>query len=488
MKEKKYKILHVLVLFIISTLIAASFYMLNDLSSTNFEEILFTAFSNVGNSDFSTVLPALKICVPIIIFLTIIFYVVFYGIGKNKSKIGSFPFLHLAKHKKIYTLVLLILALLLLFHSIHVFEYIKYSNTTSNFIEENYVDPKTSTVSFNNKQNLIIIFVESLENTLFTKDHGGMWQYEVIPELYKLQNNTDAISFEPSKGLKMIHGSACTSASVVSNNTGLPFKVLPSPNAYKSNFMAGSYSLGDLLEHNGYHNEVISSANTTFGNLNQFYKKHGNYEIVDIDTLANYGLTIAKEDKGNWGFNDNYLFAIAKERLYQISQKNKPFNLQLLTVDTHFFDGFVSDYSEKKFSKQYENAYATESRLVNDFINWIKEQPFYENTTIVIVGDHLVMQSNFINDKMFENRSVYCCIINSQNKNQISEDRVFTSLDMYPTIVSAIGGQIQGESLGLGVNLFSNKKTLAEEYGLDYLDKELQKKSEFYNKEILNIK
>lgn len=488
MKEKNFKVLHILILIIISTIFAVSIYMLNDLSSTNFEEIVFSLFSNVGYSDFKTIIPGLKMCVPIIIFLTTIFYVLFYDITKNKSKIKNYPIKHLMKHKKLYTLILLVLALFMLCHSVHFFSYIINQNTSSSFIGDNYVDPKETTVSFSEKRNLIFIFVESLENTLFTKDQGGMWEYEVIPELYNLQTDSDAISFEPTKGLKMLQGSSWTSASVVANNLGVPFKIIPTKSAYTKEIMSGSYSLGNLLKSNGYYNEVISSANTTFGNLNQFYNKNGNYEIIDIDTLKNYGLTMSEKDKGNWGFNDNYLFKIAKERLNDISKKNEPFNLQLLTVDTHFFDGFVSDYSETKFESQYENSYATESKLINEFVSWVKEQPFYDNTTIVIMGDHLAMQSNFINDTMFNNRSVYFCLINPYNKTKISSNRIFTALDTYPTIISAIGGKIEGEKLGLGVNLFSGEKTLAEEYGLEKLDKELQKKSDFYNRKILNIK
>ena len=64
--------------------------------------------------------------------------------------------------------------------------------------------------------------------------------------------------------------------------------------------------------------------------------------------------------------------------------------------------------------------------------------------------------------------------------------RTFTALDTYPTIVSAIGGKIEGNKLGLGVNLFSDEKTLAEKHKFKYLDKELQKKSDFYNKVILD--
>lgn len=45
--------------------------------------------------------------------------------------------------------------------------------------------------------------------------------------------------------------------------------------------------------------------------------------------------------------------------------------------------------------------------------------------------------------------------------------------------------EIEGERLGLGVNLFSDEQTLAERYGYDYMFDELSKMSTFYNKELL---
>ena len=41
---------------------------------------------------------------------------------------------------------------------------------------------------------------------------------------------------------------------------------------------------------------------------------------------------------------------------------------------------------------------ACSSKRVTDFVNWIQEQDFYENTTIVISGDHPTMDSDFCED------------------------------------------------------------------------------------------
>jgi phosphoglycerol transferase len=64
-----------------------------------------------------------------------------------------------------------------------------------------------------------------------------------------------------------------TTGSVVSNTTGLPFKIPIDGNEYHSdNFMNGSYALGDMLKKHGYYNELISSAHTSFGGFNEYFR------------------------------------------------------------------------------------------------------------------------------------------------------------------------------------------------------------------------
>ena len=54
------------------------------------------------------------------------------------------------------------------------------------------------------------------------------------------------------------------------------------------------------------------------------------------------------------------------------------------------------------------------SKQVTEFVSWIQQQDFYENTTIVISGDHLTMDSDFCeNIDPDYTRTVYNVIINS---------------------------------------------------------------------------
>ena len=108
-------------------------------------------------------------------------------------------------------------------------------------------------------------------------------------------------------------------------------------------------------------------------------------------------------------------------------------------------------------------------------------------SSIVIVGDHLGMQTEFYTEKTKNEyyRTIYNVVINPAIEKNNNINRIFTAMDMYPTMLASIGAKIEGEKIGLGTNLYSGIPTLAEEYGISYLNEELVKNSRFYNEKIL---
>ena len=80
-------------------------------------------------------------------------------------------------------------------------------------------------------------------------------------------------------------------------------------------------------------------------------------------------------------------------------------------------------------------------------------------------------------------RQVYNCIINPavENPKMFEKNRIFTTLDMFPTTLAAMGVTFEGERLGLGTNLFSGVPTLAEEMGLETLTEQVSRHSNYYN-------
>ena len=121
-------------------------------------------------------------------------------------------------------------------------------------------------------------------------------------------------------------------------------------------------------------------------------------------------------------------------------------------------------------------------RQIAEFIAWCKQQPFYEDTVIIISGDHPRMDKVLVeNEPDFLERTIYNCFINAQVEGSINmKNRDFTSMDMFPTILASLGYQIEGNRLGLGTNLFSQRETLAEEMGVLELQKQLNMQSDYY--------
>lgn len=356
--------------------------------------------------------------------------------------------------------------------------------------EEYYVDPSTTNIVFpNKKRNIIHIYLESIESSFVSQQSGGISEKSYIPELENLAlnhlnfSNTDKIG-----GSQTIIGTQWTIGSMVAQDAGIPLTLPIEGNSYTSTsaFLPGAYTIGEVLEKENYQQVFLSGSKASFGGTVNFYR-HGNYIVKDYDYMIKNKF-LPEDYYKFWGYEDSKLFEFAKKELIELSLSNQPFNLEMITMDAHMPYGYICDQCPNISDDQYENVLACQSKQVNDFIEWCKTQDFYENTTIVITGDH-----NSMAQKFFDNldntylRTPYNVIINSAVETSNTFNRQFSAMDFYPTILASMGVKIEGERLGLGTNLFSSTPTLLEEIGWG-LNNEVQKTSDFYNKEIIGIK
>lgn len=369
-------------------------------------------------------------------------------------------------------------------------QYIANQKNKSTFIEEQYIKPEETNIEFpEEKRNLIYIYLESMETTFFSKKDGGLSDGDLIPEISKLAKEN--LNFSDSKyigGAHTLYGTTWTVAAMTAQSTGLPLKIGVEDNSLDkySVFLEGAHSIGEILETNGYHNFLLLGSDATFGGRKNLFTQHGNYEIWDFENAMEEKKI---SEKVWWGYSDDNLFGFAKEKILNLSKQEQPFNFTMLTVDTHFPDGYQCKDCPNKWDEQYKNVISCSSKKVGKFIKWIQKQEFYENTTIVICGDHLTMQSKFFELKEgqeYEKKVVNVIInpaIQAENTN-----RIYSTFDMYPTTLAALGAKIEGNKLALGTNLFSEEQTLIEKYGLEYVNNELMRTSQFYDDEILIIK
>ena len=455
------------------------------------DEIIFHLKVPLDGTNSDVVLDGINACVPLAVL--VLFLSIFLIIGLRN------------KHGKCMIALFLVAVIACgsagraayeVYDELDVKEYQVSQKKESHFIEQNYVDPRTTKITFpEQKRNLIYIYLESMESTYASKEDGGGMDFNCIPELTTLaEENTNFSNSDKLGGGYPAYGGTWTMAGIFSQTSGIPIKNSEQTDdvnatlAEQSSFSSQARNLEDILADEGYNQCFMIGSDATFGGRRAYFESHGKgkTEICDYNTAKENG-QIPEDYYVWWGYEDQKLFANAQEKLTELSSKDEPFNFTMLTVDTHFEDGYVCEQCQNEFEdNQYANVMACSSRQVDAFVKWIQQQPFYENTTIVIIGDHLTMDSDFCNDVSDDyERSVYNVFINLPEGLDTSfektHNREFATLDMFPTTLAAMGVKIEGDRLALGVNLFSDEQTLTEQYGRKGLDKELMKKSKFYD-------
>lgn len=367
-------------------------------------------------------------------------------------------------------------------------DYVKGQSTYSTFVDNNYVDPADVNIKFpEQKKNLIYIFLESMEMTYADEKAGGAFDKNVIPELTKLAKQNEDFSGDSNElngGIPM-PGTTWTMGAMFGQTSGLPLNISIDDNAMdtQKSFFPGIITLGDILQKEGYSQTLLIGSDATFGGRKLYFTDHGQYDIIDYEYAVKNKM-IPEDYKVWWGYEDEKLFGFAKERLLELSRQDEPFNLTMLTVDTHFEDGYVCERCSDTFGdNQYANVMACSSKQVKEFVDWIQKQDFADDTTIVISGDHLTMDSDFCDDveKSYQ-RKVYTTYINSSAQKETENKRTYTTFDAFPTTLAALGADIEGDRLGLGTNLYSSTQTLSERYGIQKEKTELKKKSKLMNK------
>lgn len=507
-KEKKHcAILASIYVFLYSQFCMLIIWTFSIFQNVDIDQIIFTTITPISGTSYAVLL---KLYIEVLIIPIIITLVNFILILKEKQFIINLkngkhfkiaPCL--CKHPIIYAAIFLFVVFGYCQHKLHYLQYAYYSRLPpSDLYEENYIDPSKVEFEFpEKKRNLIILYLESMEITATDKEHGGLLKYNLIPELVQLaEENLSFSNTENLGGATQVAGATHSVASLTCLNLGVPLILqIPSITSLASiagayfnspkfkidNFMTGGYGLGDLLYDNDYNLVFSMSSDKDFGCLGQFLKTHKNF---DIRTAKEYKEQnrLAKNYSVWWGFEDEKLYQFAREDISSLAKEDKPFAYIFFTADTHSPGGYKDSNCKNNYFENIHNVYAEASKKVYTFIEWAKTQPFYDNTTILISGDHLYMGGDLypLTVKK-DDRHPYNVFINSVKTTDKNKNRKFATFDLFPTVVESLGITFNAKGLGLGVSLFSGEKTLLEQKGLNKLNAEIERKSAFYESNLM---
>lgn len=349
-----------------------------------------------------------------------------------------------------------------------------YLDTTSNvdFIKENYINPKTVTLVKGNNKNLILIYVESLEKNY---SNTSLFDRNLLEPLDKIEG----VEFEK---FAQMPGTGWTIAGMVSSQCGIPLKPLiladgNSTGELVKDFLPNATCLGDTLSQLGYENVFIGGASLSFSGKENFLITHGYTRVMGKKEWVSTG-KYKEDEMSQWGLHDDSLMKEARVELDRLFKTKKLFNLTILTLDTHFPKGFISETCSNKGVSSFEDIVDCSVKEVSDFINYAKAKGYLKNTNIVVLGDHLSMPNPVYKKLIKVERQIYSKWI-SEEACSVNRAEII-HFDIAPTILEFIGVKVIGDRYGLGYSgLFQSSDLPSKNRNETYIEN-LSKRSDFY--------
>lgn len=336
------------------------------------------------------------------------------------------------------------------------------SVTSTADMGEYYVDPladfSASTVvsSTGEKKNLILIYLESIEDT-FSDDQ----RFETNM-LESVQNSTDGWS--ALDGLQQVLGGGWTMSGIVSTQCGIPLRApigleggdeTGQVATTTAGYLPNATCLGDVLAANGYTNVFLGGADSSFASKRTFLTGHGYDEVKDLDTWRTLGESEMRED---WGLSDNRLLERAKEEVLTLHQGEAPFNLTVLTLDSHDAP-YLYDNCPLFTDVLMTSVITCSMEAVADFVDFLGANGVLEDTAVVLMGDHLklVSEQNSFWDELggLEDRTIFSRVWDPSGSPTFRSN--VDQLSVYPTVLDLLDIPMVDQRAGLGVSAFATE-------------------------------
>jgi len=242
-------------------------------------------------------------------------------------------------------------------------------------------------------KNLVLIYLESIERIY--------WDPRVFPGLTP---NLDRLRGEglDFSGFETFSGAGYTIAGMFASQCGVPLFSSPfagldavtGNDTDTATFHPKLACLGDVLRKAEYTQRYLGGAPIQFSNKGLFYRVHGYDEafgLAQLEEQAHHTLA-----ESGWGLYDSELFPIALEHYRELEAGRRPFNLSMITLDTHPPHGRASPDCPKytpSTNSMLQAVHCTDY-LVGKFIAALKKEPGWKNTVVVIMSDHLMMRND----------------------------------------------------------------------------------------------
>jgi len=330
----------------------------------------------------------------------------------------------------------------------------------NNYVRANQASPNEELFGKYADRNVILVSMESLQNFVINNEMNG----EVVtPFLNSLTNDPNTYYFSDfyhQTGL----GKTSDSEFIVENSLfglgrGAVF-FTHGENTYNS--------MSEKLGENGYYTSVMHPNNKSFWNRDRIYQSFNIDKFYDIDSY-----TVGEGEAVNWGMKDIPFF---KQSAALMSEMPQPFYTRMITLTNHYpfyldeEDKYINEYTSNSGTlNRYFQTVRYMDESIKLFFEDLKEQGLYENSIIVLYGDHYGISENhnkamamYLNKEeitpydsaLLQSVPLFIHIPGANDGGEITQ--AAGQVDLRPTILHLLGIETS-KDMQLGADLFSEE-------------------------------
>ena len=256
------------------------------------------------------------------------------------------------------------------------------------YVQEHYASPNSDYFGIAKGRNVIYLHLESLQQFVidYKLNVDGV-EYEVTPFLNSLYHSQSTLAFSnffnQVKAGKTSDAETMIETSLFGLNQGSFMVQYGGSNTQQ----AAPYILS---QNGGYTSAVFHGNSASFWNRNNTYKQWGYNYFFD----QSYFSEATEENSFQYGLNDKIMFADSIQYLEHLQQ---PFYAKFITVSNHYpytssligdEIGFpLADTPDETINGYFATANYLDASI-KAFFDYLKATGLYENSIIVLYGDH----------------------------------------------------------------------------------------------------
>ncbi|SEK45573.1 lipoteichoic acid synthase [Carnobacterium iners] len=335
------------------------------------------------------------------------------------------------------------------------------------YVDEHYAEPNPEMFGVAKDKNVIYLHLESFQQFLIDyklEDENGEL-HEVTPFINSIFRDQQTQSFT-NVFHQVGQGKTADSEMILENSLfGLPqggaFTQVGGSNTFQS-----SYNI--LESEKGYTSAVMH------GNVGSFWNRDNTYKQMGVDYFFDSSYyDLSEGNTLEYGLKDKLFFNESAQYLEQLPQ---PFYAKMISVSNHFpypLDEANVDFKPARTTDETVNNYFITAhyldQAVEEFFNYLKASGLYENSMIILYGDHYGISNsrnkalapllgedpetwNGYKDDMLQRIPLMYHIPGTTN-GKINEE-FGGQIDMLPTMMHLLGIQTKDKVM-MGTDLFS---------------------------------